>query len=118
MQIKFKKLKRIYKILLILMCAWLVIGFVIFIEYPAYLADRIYLRSSYNYTIEEIKFEEGHRGFPYIKVDSNWYLLKVDEMKIVPYILVGDSIVKESGDRTIKVFRKDGNGRLILKEFD
>ncbi len=97
---------------------WLIIGTCIFIIYPAFIADDAFVDLEYRSRVYEIEYRPGHRGHPHVKFNFGWYLLTIDEMEIVPYMQVGDSIVKEKGSRKIKVYRKDKNGTYFLKEFD
>lgn len=111
-------LKDVFKVATWLIGAWLIIGSIIFIGYPWYQAHRAYIRSTYNYKIQGIQFRPGHRGVPYVKLDTGWYLLRSNaELQIVPYIQVGDSVVKEKGSATIRVFRKN-QGDWEVKVFD
>lgn len=118
MKVVRKRFKKVYKVVFYILVGWLFIGSFVFIFYPWFLADKLFLNSSYNVKIKAIEFREGHRGFPHIKLDTGWYLLNVDEIKIIPYAQTGDSIVKKSGSSVIKVYRKDLNGKLVIKEFE
>jgi hypothetical protein len=107
--------KKLFRIVPLILGAWLVIGTIIFIAYPAWLADKDFIDLKYRSVIHQIEYRPGHRGAPHIKFDSAWYLLTIDEMYIVPYIQVGDSIVKEKGVREVKVYRRGIDGRFTLK---
>ena len=112
-------LKKSFKVAIWLIGAWLIIGSIIFIGYPWYQAHRVYIGSNYNYKIQGIQFRPGHRGVSYIKLDTGWYLLRSNaELQIVPYIQVGDSVVKERGSTTIRDFRKNPEGDWEVKVFD
>lgn len=67
--------------------------------------------------IKEIKYNEGRRGFPDIKLTNEWIYLGLSGQKIQNYILVDDSIVKDSGTETIKVYRKNSKGIWDEKVF-
>lgn len=107
------------RVIFYIIAAWIIVGTIVFIIYPTITTHRDYVNSSFNYKINEIEFRPGHRGTPYLKLDTGWYLLRsIEEMKMVPYIQAGDSVVKKKGSTTIKVFRKDSEGHLTMREFD
>jgi hypothetical protein len=77
------------------------------------------VKSAYSYRVQDIEFRPGHRGVPHFKMDTGWYLLRSSvELQIVPYVQVGDSIVKQGGSTAIKVIRRAEDGSLITKEFN
>lgn len=116
--IKNPVINRVFRIASWIVGAWLILGTIIFIIYPAWRADNAFIDLEYRSKIYDIEYRTGHRGHPHLKLNSGWYLLTIDEMQIAPYIHKGDSIIKEKGSRTIKIFSNDENGNLISKEFD
>jgi|SRR5579859_7374449 len=118
MIIRKELLGKIYRAGVWIMGAWLLIAAGIFFIYPAFRAYKMFVDIEYSTRVDSIEFRPAHHGHPHLKINSGWYLLTIDEMKVIPYLQVGDSIVKEKGATAIKVFRKDGNGKLIVKEFD
>lgn len=111
--------RRVFKIAISVIGAWVVIGTLVFIAYPWHLAHRAYVNSHYNYPIRQIEYRDGHRGVPYLRVDTGWYLLRSNtELELIPYIKVGDSIVKEQGSTKVKVYRRAADGHVIVKEFE
>lgn len=72
----------------------------------------------YKYVIEDIEYRVNNKGCPHIKVNGNWRYLNNTECKISDYIQIGDSISKESGSMTIKVYRKNEEGVWIKKSFN
>jgi hypothetical protein len=111
-------IKKIFRIALWIIGAWLIIGSIVFIGYPSYKAYNLFVDREYKSKVDSIEFRPGHRGSPHLKLNSGWYLLTIDEMKIIRYLQAGDSIVKEKGSTAIRVFRKNENGQLKMKEFD
>lgn len=107
-----------YRLVLLFLTVTLVVVFFTTMGYPWYIAEKNFLDSRYSYRIDEIRFEEGHRGVPSIRIDSVWHLLKASELKVVPYIKVGDSLVKHSGTKEIIVFRRDNANKLVVRTFD
>ena len=90
----------------------IVLAFVCFIFYLFYSsnkADQIFFSKHYKGIIKEINFNEGRRGFPDIRLDSQWIYLGIEEDRIINYIKKGDSIVKNVGTKEIIIFRKDEN---------
>jgi hypothetical protein len=119
MRINVDKLKKIHRTAWLAGGAWLIIGAIVFIGYPWYQAIKSFQDFSYNYKIKEIEFRPGHRGVPHLKVDSVWYFPRSnEELQLIHYIHVGDSMVKEKGSLKIKVYRDNGDGGLTVKEFD
>ncbi|PKP20830.1 MAG: hypothetical protein CVU05_08180 [Bacteroidetes bacterium HGW-Bacteroidetes-21] len=61
--------------------------------------------------IEKIEYPENRRGSPVIFINTNGIQLSMEEFKIYSSLRVGDSIVKESGTTTIKLYHKEANGK-------
>jgi len=111
-------LKKITKVASWTIGVWLILGTIIFIGYPWYQVHQAYINSDFHYKIEAIEFRTGNRGVPHVKMDTGWYLFRTNnELRIIPYVQVGDSVVKEKESSIIKVYRKV-NGNFVVKEFD
>ena len=96
------------------------LGFLIFIIHAYYLdhgAKREYLYRSIHGIIEEIKIEEGNRRLPTLKINNQWIFLDMPGEKIDHYIQTRDSLVKDSGSTSIKVFRKNEKNEWYVKVF-
>jgi len=106
---------QIFRIILIV---FFVVTMTIFIVIPWFKADKYFVDLSYHDKIKEIEIREGHRGAAHILVDSVWRLLLVDELEMQPYLQPGDSIVKETGERKITVYRRTNDNELLKKEFE
>jgi NRPS condensation-like uncharacterized protein len=65
-----------------------------------------------------LKVEEGGRGAFWLYLTDTTLLLNIFERKIRDYIQVGDSISKEKGTATIKVYRKDKDSIWQEKVFE
>lgn len=113
------QINRGFKFSLLITCVTLTLGSVIFLGYPWYKAHNSFVATSYRFKIEAIDYRPGHRGVPYIKMDTGWYLFRGNsELYLIPVIQVGDSLVKEKGKERVKLFRKDGHGKWNLEEVD
>lgn len=94
--------------------------FILFFIYTGYLiyhGDKESLARSYSGIISEIRNLYGNRDIPDIKINSQWIPLGVEDSKVKYYIQIGDSIVKDSGTKIIKVYRKNSDGDWIVKVF-
>lgn len=80
-------------------------------------AQTAFTEKEFHGIIMEIKYIEGRRGFPDLKINGEWIYLGLNGEKIQNYIEVSDSIVKKSGTETIKVYRKNSKGVWIGKVF-
>lgn len=79
--------------------------------------DKNYLEKHCKGIIKGIYFDGYNLGFPTLKIDSELYRFGVKEEKVQHYIKVGDSIVKEKGYKTIKLYHKNEKGIWIEKIF-
>ena len=68
-----------------------------------------FINSSYFGMIQDIKYVEGNRGDPYVKVRNSMLVFGYFEDKVRNYVKIGDSKAKDSGSTAIRVFRKDSN---------
>ena len=75
------------------------------------------IKRSYFGKIKDIKYVEGNRGDPSVKIGNNVFVFGYLEDKVRHYVKVGDSIAKDSGSTAIRVFRKDSNGVWHEKVF-
>ena len=91
--------------------------FIVYVFYSDYRATQNFLNEDFHGTINKVEFNEGRRGFPDIRVDSNWHFLGINEECIVHYIKEGDSIVKHKGFRDIIVYRKTNMNKWSKKVF-
>ncbi len=80
-------------------------------------AQTAFIEKEFHGIILEIIYIEGHRGLPDLKINSKWIYMGVNGQKIQNYIKVSDSIVKDSGTETIKVYRKNYKGIWDEKVF-
>lgn len=110
---KIKHIKLIFFI--IAACAFIV--FFINGYYKDKKAQTVFIEEEFRGNIMEIKYIEGRRGFPDLNIDSNWIYLGLNGEKIQNYIKVSDSIAKDSGTETIKVYRKNFKGNWNEKVF-
>ncbi len=110
---KIKHIKLIFFI--IVACAFIV--FFINGYYEDKKAQTAFVEKEFHGIINEIKYNEGRRGFPDLKISNNWIYLGLNGEKIQKYIKVSDSIAKDSGTETIKVYRKNNKGNWDEKVF-
>jgi len=91
--------------------------FFIYIFYSMYHGEKEYIKRKYIGIISEIRILQGNRGLPDIKIKKQWIPLDIPDSKVMKYIQVGDSIVKESGTEIIKVYRKNLKDEWDIKVF-
>ena len=75
-----------------------------------------FLNEEYIGILINIKEVKNNRGAHHIQIKNNWISLG-HSIKVQNYIQIGDSIVKKSGTKTIKVYRKKINGKWHEKIF-
>lgn len=80
-------------------------------------AQTAFIEKEFHGIIMEIKYIEGRRGFPDLKINGEWIYLGLNGEKIQNYIEISDSIIKRSGTETIKVYKKNSKGVWIEKVF-
>ncbi len=110
---KIKHIKLIFFI--IATCAFIV--FFVNSYYMNKKAKTAFIEKEYRGIILEIKYVEGNRGDPYVLIGNQWFVFGLNEDKVRNYIKVSDSIVKDSGTETIKVYRKNYKGIWDEKVF-
>lgn len=96
-----------------------IISFIVFFAYNFYLsyqAKQVFIEDSYKGIINNIEYFEGRRGLPDVKIGNEMHYFGYEE-KIIHYIQVCDSIVKESGTEEIKIYRKNLKGKWDEKTF-
>ena len=96
------------------------VAFILFFIYVFYInqyAEQYYIDRKYYGIIKEIRVLQGTHDLPDIKINNDWISFDIPDAKVKHYILVGDSIVKDSGTRVIKVYRKNLNGKWDVKIF-
>ena len=77
-----------------------------------------YLNDSYYGVIKDIKYIEGKRGCPDIKIGNEKYYMGFDAEGVASYYIeVGDSIVKKKNDLNVYVYRQDSSGIWKMKIF-
>jgi hypothetical protein len=99
----------------------LAIMFITFLVHDAWLQKKLkkeFIDLTYTGIIYEIRYIEGNRGYPRVRIGNQWNNINILESKIVNYIQTGDSILKETGTETIIVYRKNENDEWIEKVFD
>lgn len=106
---------RIRKVMLWVVGSWLILGAIILVGIPAWRTDQAFNDLSYGARVDSIKFTSGHRGHPYVLMNNEWRLLTIDEMKVVPILQIGDSLVKVPDSKTLRVYRKKGVTYYLLK---
>ncbi len=97
-----------------------ILGMVVFISYAicaSIESDRLFLNQGYSGKIKNIRFVEGHRGYPDIYLNNSWHTIGGHESKIMHYIQINDSIVKKSGSGTIYIYRMTSDGKFHEKTF-
>lgn len=57
--------------------------------------------------ILKLQYFDGNRGLPIIYLSDTSFLMSMKEEKILHYIKVGDSIVRNLNSPTIYIYRKD-----------
>lgn len=92
-------------------------SFIIYTIYLMYHGREQFMNRAYSGVISEIRILQGNRDLPDIKIYNQWIPLSVDDSKVKHYIQVGDSIVKESGTETIKVYHKNFKGEWDVQVF-
>jgi hypothetical protein len=110
---KIKHIKLIFFI--IAACAFIV--FFINGYYKDKKEQTAFIEEEFHGIIMEIKYVEGNRGDPYVKIGNQWIVFGPREDKVRNYISVEDSIVKKMGTVTIKVYRKNVKGSWDEKVF-
>lgn len=106
------------KVILWIVASWFILGSIVMVGIPAWKAHRMFTELSYGARIDSIKFVSGHRGLPYVLMDNEWRLFTTDEMKVVPILQIGDSLVKNSGSSALHVYRKEGPTYQLFKSLD
>lgn len=86
----------IRNILSIVGLAWLAIGGFFLIIIPWIKGNDAFSNLEYSGLINEIEYRTKSLGMPYVKIDTTWHSFEIHEMKVAPYIQIGDSIVKKS----------------------
>ncbi len=107
-----KKLK--YSIIIIS-----IIGFILFIGWGHFqdINNRNkFLQKSYFGIIKEIRNEKGMRGNKTIIFTNDSIIyFGVSESTLNSYVLIGDSLAKDSAENFVKVFRKNDNKEWVEK---
>lgn len=102
---KWKKIiKRI--VIAIVIVVILTIASITFYNYYSFKNKR-----QYQGIITEITFPENRKGLPMVKIDTTTYYLYKPEKKVFSSLQIGDSIVKETGSLTIKLYHKENDGK-------
>lgn len=94
-------LRRLYGVLGL----WLLVGILVLGILPWLVNSSRFRKSSYTGTIDSIVYRDGNRGVPYILMNDEWRILKVEELKALPFLKAGDSIVKKSGVSSLQIYR-------------
>lgn len=110
--------RNVLKIGYTIIAVWLILGSLIFGVWPTLVGYRKFKNSEYHSRIDSIEFREGHHGAPHVKLETGWYLLGAEELKITGDLRVNDSIVKIRGSMTISVYRKEADGSLTHIDFE
>jgi hypothetical protein len=111
-------LKKTFSVIILVTSIWLTLGFIVFIGYPWFKAEREYEKEEFHGIITETRIREGHRGIPDVKLDSTWQSLKnPSDWNVVSLMKIGDSLAK-GANRKILLFRKDGEGKWRSVKLD
>lgn len=108
---------KIFRVLLVFLVAALAIWLVTFLEKGEERRRAAFIAREYNGVIKDIRYIEYHRGCPDILIRNEWVFLTMDEQLIFKKIKVGDSIIKQSGNEKIAIYRKDSLNTLTLTEY-
>lgn len=96
-----------------------IIGFVLFFAwgYLQVINNRYkFLQKSYYGVIKDIKNEKGMRGNKTIIFTNDSIIyFGVSESTLNSYVLIGDSLAKDSAENFVKVFRKNDNKEWVKK---
>jgi hypothetical protein len=109
-------MEKIRRILVFVIIASILL-FVIYDLFTTYLGNRQYINKNYSGIISDIRVLQESRDLPDIKIKNQWIPLDLLDAKVKHYIQVGDSIVKESGTQTIKVYRRNLKGEWNVQVF-
>jgi hypothetical protein len=94
------------------------IGFIIFIFYQIHKDKKskiMFSNEVYKGIVEDEIYGEMKRGFPDYLINGQWVYFGGFFSGSKKIIEVGDSLVKEKGDITVKVYSKNNTGDWILK---
>ncbi len=96
---------------------WLVILTIstIYVYYNRSGGYQEFINLKFNGIVKEIIYYKGNRGMPDFKVSTEWYYLGLDGEEVTKNFKVGDSIIKEKGSTTIKLYRKNKKGEWNVK---
>jgi hypothetical protein len=109
---------RVRRIMLLVVLAWLVGGGIVFVGIPAWKADQAFSELSYGARVDSIVFNPGHRGHPSVLIKNEWRFFTIDEMKVVPILQVGDSLVKIPDSRILRVYRKKADTYDLVESLE
>ncbi len=109
--------KNVLKFGYMIIAVWLILGAFIFGVWPTIVGYREFKNTEYHSRIDSIEFREGHHGAPHLKLETGWYLLGAEELKIINDLRVNDSLVKIKGSMTISIYRKQADGTLTRIDF-
>ena len=104
-------IKKRTKIIVFIMVA---IAFIVFFVHGYHKdkkAKNTFIEIEFYGIIKEIKYTEGNRGFPILRINDKWINLGINAANIYNFIHESDSIVKDSGTERIKVYRKNPYGK-------
>jgi hypothetical protein len=95
-------------------------GFLIFSIYIFFSIQRgrlDYVNREYYGIISEIRTLPLSHDIPDIKINNEWLSFTIDDSKVKNYIMVGDSIVKKTGQKEILIYRKNADSEWEVKKF-
>lgn len=110
-----KKNRNIIVIALIVLVA--IILFAFFISLKLENDVNHFIDKEFNGVITNIKYVEGNRGNPSIELNNDWVYIGLYGSKVNQYIQIGDSIIKESETKEIKVYRLNSKGEWTERIF-
>ena len=66
-----------------------------------------FINEEYSGVVQDIKYVNGNRGYPYVKIGEEWIVFGKFESKIENRISISDSIVKIADSENFKIFKKN-----------
>lgn len=109
-----KEIKILRKLFLIFTVIFLLVFFLIS-ECEDEQAQNSFLERNLNGIVEDIHYKDFNWGYPEYKVNGKWIFFGGFFEYSEEYIDIGDSLVKEKGDITVKVYSKNNKGDWFLK---
>ena len=113
LRIKINLNLNIEDIIRIILVGLVLISSIIYVYFNIIKSKNSFLAYAFNGKITEII--EGGRGFPNFKINNKWYYIGITGSHVTNHIQVGDSLIKEKGSTTIKLYRQNKKGEWNVK---